>query len=731
MEKPLYIAFLWHMHQPFYKDPLTAEISLPWVRLHGIKDYLNMVEILKGFPKIHQTFNLVPSLIDQIEDYALDKLPKEKFLDISLKPAKDLNNEEKKFIILNFFMANWENMITPLPRFYDLFLKRGRFVSPAYVDRVITNFKAQDYLDLQVLFNLSWFDPSFRNRDPILKELAKKGAKFTEEDKIALIKKQLEILKKIIPTYKQLQDDGQIEVSVSPYYHPILPLLCDANIAKAAMSKEDLPQKRFSHPEDAKWHIENAIKRYEELFKRRPNGMWPSEGSVSEDILPIIIENDIKWIAADENILLKSLNKKRTAELIYRPYSLKRGNGKLNIIFRDHGLSDAIGFVYQNIPAAKAVDDFISHLLRIREALISKEGVFLASIILDGENAWEYYPNNGKDFLSLLYLRLSEEEPLLKTTTVSDFLKNNPPTEEIGQLYPGSWINSNFSTWIGQEEKNTSWDYLSTTRDDLVNFQNDHPELANSQRLKEAWRQIYIAEGSDWNWWYGPQYSSSSDEEFDRLYRKHLINVYELMGRPARDNLRIPIITKQAKPIRSARGLIKPIIDGLDTTYYEWLEAACFEVGTAGGTMHRTQSIIQKICCGFNLQSLFIKVAFKLPEMLEPNKEKIKLVISKMPSPEVRIEIPVFTAEEGLTASLYKHQAHGDWELIKEIKEIAYKKILEMAVDFQDLGLKPGEEFKLAFFVEENGLTLERQPETGPIKLICPTVDYEAYNWTA
>jgi len=731
MEKPLYIAFLWHMHQPYYKDPLTGEVSMPWVRLHGVKDYFNMVDILRAFPKIRQTFNVVPSLLDQIDDYVRETLPTERFLDLSLKPAKDLEYEEKKFILLNFFMANWDTMVIPIPRFRDLLLKRGKFVSPSLVDRIMKNFKTQDYLDIQLLFNLAWFDPYFRSTDPQLKAILQKGSKFTEEEKNTVITKQIEIIKKIAPTYKELQDKGQIEVSVSPYYHPILPLLCDNTIAKAGMPREALPSKPFSHPEDARWHIENSVKRYEGVFKRKPKGMWPSEGSVSEDILPILMENGISWIATDEDILLKSLNRPRSADLIYKPYLLKRGNRDLSIIFRDHNLSDAVGFRYQSAPAQQAVDEFIFHMHRIRDALQRfTDGNFLVPIILDGENAWEYYPNNGRDFLSLLYARLTAEEPLIKTTTVSDFLKENPPREEIGWLYPGSWINSNFSIWIGQEEKNTSWDYLSATRSDLVDFQKKHPELANSKNVKDAWKEIYIAEGSDWNWWYGPQNSSANDEEFDRIYRKHLTNVYKLIDQPPHEILRMPIITKLVQPVRNARGLLKPVIDGLDTTYYEWLEAASFEVETTGGTMHRAQSIIKTICCGFDLESLFVKVVFRLPETLEVNKDKIKMVISKVVSPEIRIEIPVFQTKGKLKAYLYKRQDYEEWKLVKEIDNTAYKKILEVAIPFKDLEIKPAELFKLAFFIEESSLILERQPERGPISLICPTPDYEAYNWT-
>ncbi|MEI8176841.1 MAG: glycoside hydrolase family 57 protein, partial [Candidatus Omnitrophota bacterium] len=642
MTKPLSIAFVWHMHQPYYKDTVSGEISLPWVRLHGIKDYFPMADLLRSYPKIRQTFNLVPSLIDQIEDYTAGELPKERFLELSLKAADALTGDEKKFILLNFFMANWDNMILPFPRYHELLLKRGRFVSPAILDRIIGTFKPQDFLDIQALFNLCWFDPHYRDQDADLRVLAQKGGRFTEAEKALIIGKQIDLIKRIIPTYRELQESSQIEVSVSPYYHPILPLLCNTDAAKTALPNERLPQKRFAYPEDASWQIAAAVKKYKSVFGVAPRGMWPSEGSVSEDMLPIVMEHGIRWIATDEEILLKSLRTARSAETLYMPYLLTRDGRDLNIIFRDHNLSDLIGFTYQNIPAAAAVNDFVGHLHRIREALATKEGDHLVSIILDGENAWEYYPNNGRDFLSLLYQRLSEDAADLKTTTVSDFVREHPPRAQISWLYPGSWIGGSYSTWICQEEKNLSWDHLTTARGDLLGAQKSHPELAGSKKLENAWRELYMAEGSDWNWWYGPINNSSCDEEFDRLYRKHLTNIYTMLSMAPPASLSVPIMTRSAKPLRSARGLIRPQIDGLDTTYYEWIESACYEVGTRGGTMQRAQSIISEICCGFDLKNLYVKVALKLPEILEPRKKDIKLVIVKMEPGEYRIEIPVF-----------------------------------------------------------------------------------------
>ncbi|HXW69685.1 MAG TPA: hypothetical protein VEJ88_08745, partial [Dissulfurispiraceae bacterium] len=307
--KPLSVAFLWHMHQPYYKDPFTGVYRLPWVRLHGVKDYLDMVTILSDFPDIRQTFNLVPSLLEQIVDYT-DNSATDTYLQLSLKSPSDLTESEKQFIIENFFYANWDTMIKPLTRYYELLLKRGVRITKSDIERAARYYDDRDIRDLQVLFNLAWIDPMFRNEgDPFLQGLMKKGRDFTEEEKKLLLAKQLEILRKIIPAYKKMSDSGQIELSVTPFYHPILPLLWDTNSARTAMSNVNLPKKRFSHPEDAVRQIEMATGYFERLFGKKPAGMWPSEGSVSEDVVRAIHDAGIKWIATDEEVLARSLQR--------------------------------------------------------------------------------------------------------------------------------------------------------------------------------------------------------------------------------------------------------------------------------------------------------------------------------------------------------------------------------------------------------------------------------------
>lgn len=501
----LNLAFIFHMHQPYYKNLLTQESDLPWVRLHGVKDYLDMVQILEKFPKIKQTFNVVPSLFEQIEDYNNGKV-KDKFFELSKKPASQLSTEDKKFILQNFFSINNEKVISIFPRYYQLHAQK----------RHNQEFSPQDYLDLQLLFNLAWIDPSFRQNIPELRSISSKERFFTEQDKEIVLDKQLSILKGIIPAYCQYKQTGQIEVSVTPYYHPILPLLCSTDIAKAANNKTHLPKDKFSYPQDAQEQIDSAVKYYKERFNGAPLGMWPSEEGVSEEILPFIINSGIKWIVTDEAILFKSLKvNKRLTRILYQPHLLKRKEGQLNIIFRDRNLSDLIGFSYQKMKEKDAVDDFMKHLENTNKAFKGKD--ILVTIAMDGENAWEFFRNDGHDFLQLLYQRLSDAS-FVKTTTVSEYLENNPAKYEIKQLSPGSWIYAEFGKWIGNPHKVKAWEWLEEARKAIK-------ETKNPAEL--AWKQMHVLEGSDWFWWAG----EDPDGSFDRLYRLHLTNLYKLINR--------------------------------------------------------------------------------------------------------------------------------------------------------------------------------------------------------
>ena len=518
----LYLSFIYHMHQPYYRDLLTGEVHMPWVRLHGLKDYLDMVEILAKYPRMRVTFNLVPSLLEQVEDY-IQRGARDNFLELSYKPAADLTGKEKEFILQNFFSINKERVISLHPRYYHLYLKK----------QANREFDTQDYLDLQVWFNLAWTDPVFRESSPRLSAVVKKGRFFSEQDKRVVLDEQLEIMKDIIPAYKRFILSGQIEVTISPFYHPILPLLFNTRIAREADTRAALPKINFSYPQDAQAQIDLAVKFYQERFEAVPFGMWPSEESVCEHILPFFIRSGIKWIVADEAILFKSLKKKkRDTAILYQPHLLSRKDGDLSIVFRDRNLSDLLGFVYYNYKTEDAVNDLMRHLENINKAFKDKDT--LVVIAMDGENAWEYYPNDGHDFLNLLYQKLSDSE-FITTTTVNDYLKMHPPKSELKRLAAGSWIYANFGKWIGNPYKIKAWEWLTQARQELDKFlQSPVPDL-ESREL--ATKQMYICEGSDWFWWYG----EDPDGNFDRLFRIHLSNFYNIIGKEAPGYLKEPL----------------------------------------------------------------------------------------------------------------------------------------------------------------------------------------------
>ncbi len=513
----LHLAIIYHMHQPYYKNLLTQVSELPWVRLHGVKDYLDMVQTAEKFPNLKLTFNVVPSLFEQIEDYNQNQV-KDKFFELSAKPAPQLTNEDKEFILRNFFSINPEKVIAFSPRYYQLHQQY----------RNHQEFNLADYLDLQVCFNLNWIDPSFRNSIPELKKVVLKERFFSEEDKQTVLAQQLQILQGIIPAYKSAQQDQQVEISVTPYYHPILPLLYNTSIAKEANKKTVLPKEQFNYPLDAKHQIDSAVEFYRQRFETAPVGMWPSEEAVSEHILPYIIQSGIKWIVTDEAILFKSLKlKKRDTKLLYQPHLLKRKDGQLNIVFRDRNLSDLIGFVYHQMKEEDAVNNFMHHLENINKAFKGRD--ILVTIALDGENAWEFFRNDGHDFLNLFYQRLSSAD-FVKTTTVSEYLKIKPAENKIKRLSAGSWIYGEFGKWIGNPAKVKAWEWLAQAR----------LALAKTKKPSElALKQMYILEGSDWFWWAG----EDPDGSFDRLYRLHLTNFYQLINKEPPAYLAKPLVS--------------------------------------------------------------------------------------------------------------------------------------------------------------------------------------------
>ncbi len=722
-DSPLYIAFVWHMHQPYYKDPFTGIYRLPWVRLHGTKDYLDMVEIAGEFPDIRMNFNLVPSLLEQIVDYT-EHGAKDVHLETTLKRASDLTEGDKVFILENFFLAHWGNMVKPFPRYHELLLKRGTRIFKGDSLRLINYFSESDFRDIQVLFNLCWIDPLFREKDDFLSYLVNKGRHFTEEDKKTLMEKQLGLLGRIIPAYRELSLKGSIELSFSPFYHPILPLLCNTDIARTAMPDVRLPGYRFSHPEDAEKQIAMGQDYFETVFGFKPEGMWPSEGSVSEEVLAVASRHGIRWVATDEGVLAHSLKKRlrdaqgnvTAPELLYTPYV----HNNVSMIFRDHTISDLIGFVYSQWDPQKAAEDLIHRFHGIRKTLSGKKPR-LVSVILDGENAWEHYKNDGNDFFRYLYEGLSREKGL-KTTTVSDFIKTMGRGEHLEILHPGSWINSNFGIWIGHEEDNRSWEYLAETRETLEQFQRTHPEM----QLEQAWKSVYIAEGSDWNWWYGDEHTTETQVEFDELFRFNLMKVYTEMGKDIPARLFVPVLRhdREISPTTVIRGFIKPTIDGLVSSYYEWYQGARLDVKKSGGSMHKSESLFSEIYFGFDKETLYLRID-PLNSFADFREGTTLSIITSNPS-EIKIVCPV----TGQSSSGELFVKKGDqWMKEKEIAAVAVGDIFEIGIPFADLKAKEKDEINLHISVKRDSEEIERCPWRGHISITVPTADFEAMMW--
>lgn len=737
----LYVAFLWHMHQPFYKDFGTNKYILPWVRFHAIKDYYDMAAVIERFPDVKVTFNLVPSLLVQLEDLASAGAT-DIFWDLTEIPAAQLDEEAKTLILRNFFYCNWETMIKPYPRFLELLNKRGKYVTDPDLKKIIAKFSEQDFLDLTVWFNLAWFGYLPRSTDPFLKGLIEKGANFTEEDKKALLAKQKEIMQVIIPKYRELYQKGQIEISTTPFYHPILPVLLDARSAKKALPQLSLPELDINWPEDVKAQLYLATEYFTKTFGQPPKGMWPSEGSVSDDLVPYFLEQKLKWLATDEEILALSLGKplsdrqtgrSLTAQELYRPYKIVRDNQEIAIFFRDHSLSDLIGFVYSKWDAKSAADDLVDRLKKIRDALPEGKG-YLVAIILDGENAWEYYQNNGVDFLSALYDKLTKE-PEIKTTTFSEYLKNFPVFQQLDYLYPGSWINHNFRIWIGDEEDNTAWDYLGRARSIVKEMsQTALPEdIELQKKLAAAWQEIFIAEGSDWYWWFGEDHSSAHDAEFDALFRRHLINIYHILDLEVPEYLNVPIkgAFKATRTSREPTFTIKPVLDGKVTSYYEWISAGLYTISGGRGTMHQASPIIKAIYYGFDLENLYFRMDFSENLIIGGDKKGICFCFNIFNQAEFKLELRCTEAGQPPVLELFKKSGRGKWQKVEELKSFAVAEIAEIAVPFSKLKVNRGEKLRFILVVEKDGFELETWPAGGFITIEVPHEDFEAEMWCA
>jgi alpha-amylase/alpha-mannosidase (GH57 family) len=616
----LRLILLWHQHQPFYKDLVTGQYRMPWVRLHGLKDYYGMVKLLDEFPNVHQNFNLVPSLITQIQDYVAGTA-QDPFLSVAAKPAKDLTQKERQFALQYLFQANHANVIGRYPRYVELL---ERFREHGYsAEKAEKYFEPQHFTDLQVLSQIAWFDEFFLEEKDIA-ELIKKERSYSCDDQKFVIAQERELLGKVLPAYANAAKKGSIEISATPFYHPILPLVCDTNAGAVSSPGLPLPQNRFRHPEDAREQLVRALDLHQEVFGVRPQGVWPSEGSVSEETLAIAHSLGITWMATDEGVLGRSTgvffqrdgNGRLPAHLADRLYNIHRyenGQTAMHMVFRDHTISDLIGFVYSGMDPREAAGHLLGNIKDAAQPVLAQGRDAVVSVILDGENAWEYYPRSGREFLRRFYDALQREGGL-EAVTVSEAIARHRDCPPLRSLVPGSWIHANFNVWIGAPEDNRAWDYLCHARE----FYTQNAARASVAQRKLAFEEILIAEGSDWNWWYGPEHHSANDRDFDELYRKHLANVYQALGATPPDYLARPITAGEVRPdFTPQTHYIHPRVTGDKIRYFEWMGAAIFTADQRAGAMHGRQFILDSVYAGINSVFVYGRLDFagQVPDM--------------------------------------------------------------------------------------------------------------------
>lgn len=701
------VGFLWHMHQPFYKNPVTDTFLLPWVRLHSVRGYYDMIALLDDYPDIACTFNLVPSLLAQIIDYTDKGLRDTDFMLSEKRPA-DLTLEEKEQVLSRFFMGNFNTMIAPFPRYLNLLEKRGRSIRADDLASAVKQFTDQDILDLQILFNLSWVGFMAR-KDKDIRDLIRKGRFYSESDKMFLLAYHIEIMKRIIPHYRKAHEQGRIEITVSPFYHPIGPLVMNVGYALRSMDTP-LPGEPFSHPEDLDMQVRKAIRFHKSLFGTEPRGVWPSEGSVCPEMVEVMAGNGIKWFASDEDILFASLHRSRTGAKLYKPYLVEHGPFDVAMFFRDRQLSDSIGFVYAQNPPDQAAGNLMYHLKSISKGAKAYDYNPFVSVILDGENPWEYYPDGGEGFLRALYGALSSS-PEVGTSRYSDFLDANPPAERLSNLYTGSWINHNFAIWIGHEEDRKAWELLARTR----RYVHSKGETADPL----AWEEVLIAEGSDWFWWYGEDFSSGDNESFDNLFRTHLANCYRLHGDTPPLELSKSIITHhEVAPVHVPAGFIHPVIDGKVSHYYEWLKAGCFVPPGTSTSMYRQHPVVSKIYYGFDREHLFLRVDFTGV----PGNSAVSAHIVSPNEYVLRVPFP------GHAMSL-QAVAGGEGRAAARLTGCAFRNILEIEVPFSSLGAAPSHRMRFFVTLQEDDLEIERHPSTGVLSFCVPDDKFERILW--
>jgi alpha-amylase/alpha-mannosidase (GH57 family) len=713
--KPVHLVVLWHMHQPQYRDPESSRYVLPWTRLHALKDYWGMVDMMREFPKFHATFNVVPALGQQLEEYASGNF-NEPWFSLAFKNAEELTREDKAEILARAFQVNHERLMSRWPRFVEL----HEWSRPAGGAQALVTFTPRDWRDLQLLSQLAWMEESWLQKDPVVSKLSTKGKDFSEKDKAALKEKQFELLRMVLPAYRDAAQRGQIEISTTPFYHPILPLICDSDIARVANPGTPLPRRAFRHPEDAREQLQRARAYHERVFGVKPAGLWPSEGSVSDQVLTIAAEEGFEWFGTDEGVLGRTLNVgffrdangiPANADRLYKPWRVQLGGKGITGLFRDHHLSDVIGFVYSRMEAKSAAADLHGRLRHLGNTVQSAQPLTIC-LFLDGENAWEYYPVNGREFLREFYGRIQGDQDF-RALTASEATAAGGEIPTINGIFPASWINANFDVWIGHSEDVAAWELLWDAREAYGRAvdarKQGRADAPTETALKEAQESLLVSEGSDWCWWYGPEHSTANDAEFDALYRKHLTGVYLALGQVAPEELAKPIKRRPDHALQLApSSLLNVKVDGRDTSYFEWLGAGLYSPERRGGSMHGRVFYLHELRYGFEQERFCVRI------------DPFLDALGELDDPEFRITIG---GAEELTIVVNLVRGHVQGFAVEKarlcllnpnaVAEVAFERILEVAIQKDQINLTGQTKLRLGVALWHGGLPVDVLPAAG------------------
>ena len=714
---PVDLVLLWHHHQPDYRRPADGVSLLPWARLHATKDYVDMARHVERHPGLRVTFNLVPSLIDQVE--AAAEGGADELFERLARPVASLTADERAAVAARCVQVpphaldRWPALRTLRER-----VRAGR--RPSARGAAAAPLDDRELLSLAIWFLLAWVDPMFHEAPEAARALGD-SARWGERHRDDLLALHRRLAGEVIPAYRTLAARGQVELSTSPYHHPILPLLVDVASARRARPDLALPAPPFAAPEDAERQMARALARHAEVFGTHAAGMWPSEGSVSPEVAAIAARLGVRWLASDEAVLWRSLDSgagggaERGA--LYRPWTLATPAGDVALFFRDHALSDRIGFVYQRWDARAAAADFLAQLRRIAR---DHRGEMppVVSVILDGENCWEHYPEDGDRFLTELYRSLAEA-PDVRTRTPSDVLADRSAPGVLPRLHSGSWIDADFHIWIGHPEKNRAWEQLARARAALV-AAGVTPESAPA-----AWEALARAEGSDWFWWFGDDHATGDRAVFDRLFRELVSTAYQGAGLAPPASLRLPIARPEAAAgsRHAPIGFVTPTVDGRQTSFYEWHDAGRAAVG-AGSSMHRVEGLVRELYYGFDAGHFYLRLDFAGGG---PPGDAFDLRIDLVEPLPLRLEVAGLAAGERPV----RLEAAGESDRAIDGAVCRIGSLLELAVPFVSLAVAPGDRVAMLVQALRSGQVVESYPGEEGVTFVVPGADFEATMWSA